>query len=88
MNHDECNAKMQELEQLFKNDPDTALMSMIDLYDDAGNAMNHEVCDAIGVWVQGEMKPHLREYLAKKSEDFEALARVYRGWLDCPDIPQ
>ena len=32
MNHDECNAKMQELEQLFKTDSDTALKSMVDLW--------------------------------------------------------
>ena len=88
MNYDECNAKMRELEQLFKIDPDTALKSMIELFYDADNVRNHEVADAIGLWVQGEMKPNLREYIVKKSEDLEALVRVYRGWLDCPDIPQ
>lgn len=31
MNYDECSAKMQELEQLFKRAPDTALKSMADL---------------------------------------------------------
>ncbi len=82
MNYDECNTKMQELEQLFEVDPGTALKSMTDLYSDASNAMNHEVCDAIGLWMQHEMKQSLREYLVKKSEDLEALARIYRGWLE------
>ena len=82
MNHDECNAKMQELERLFKTDPDTALKSMVDLWEDASSARNHEVCDAIGLWVQGEMRQSLREYLVKKSEDLEALARYYRGLLE------
>ena len=40
MNYDECNAKMRELEQLFKIDPDTALKSMIELFYDADTAMN------------------------------------------------
>ena len=82
MNYDECSAKMQELEQLFKRDPDTALKSMADLYSDASNARNHEVCDAIGLWMQNEMKQSVREYLVEKTEDLEALARIYRGWLE------
>ena len=82
MNYDECSAKMQELEQLFKAAPDSALKSMIDLFGDASKAMNHEVCDAIGLWIQREMEQQQREYLLKKSEDLEALARIYRGWLD------
>ena len=82
MNYDECSAKMQELEQLFKRDPDTALKSMADLYSDASNARNYKVCDAIGLWMQNEMKQSVREYLVEKTEDLEALARIYRGWLE------
>ena len=82
MNYDECSAKMQELEQLFKRDPGTALKSMADLYSDASNARNHKVCDAIGLWMQNEMKQSVREYLVEKTEDLEALARIYRGWLE------
>jgi len=76
MDYQECSSKQTELEELFQSDPDKALIGMIDLYAEASNAMNHEVCD-------GEMTETAREYLSQKAEKTEdlGLAKRFREWL-------
>jgi len=83
MDYQECSSKQTELEKLFQSDPDKALIGMIDLYADASNAMNHEVCDGIGLWLCGEMTETAREYLSLKAKNTEdlGLANRFREWL-------
>lgn len=80
--YEEFNAKMKQLEKLFQSDPDKALKGMIDFYPEASKTTYHDIGDAIGLWMQNEMKQSVREYLVEKTEDLEALARIYRGWLE------
>ena len=80
--YEEFDAKMKHLEKLFQSDPDKALKGMIDFYLEASKTTYHDIGDAIGLWMQNEMKQSVREYLVEKTEDLEALARIYRGWLE------
>ena len=83
MDYQECSSKQTELEELFQSDPDKALIGMMDLYAEASNAMNHEVCDAVGIWLCREMTETAREYLSQKAEKTEdlGLAKKFREWL-------
>ena len=83
MDYQECSSKQTELEKLFQSNPDKALIGMIDLYAEASNSMNHEVCSGIELWLHNEMTEAAREHLFLKAENTEdlGLAKRFREWL-------
>jgi len=90
MDYQACRSKQTELEKLFRSDPDTALKGMIDLYLDADNAFNHEVCNGIELWLANEMTDSVKEYLSQQSDNVEdlALAKTFRSWMTFNGSPE
>jgi len=80
--YEECSAKMKEYEQLFQTAPEAALIKMVDFYMVASSTTNHEVSDAIELWIQGEMTPGVRDYISKKVKELEVVPKKYRAWLE------
>lgn len=70
-----------ECEDLFEQEPITALKMMIDLYAEADKVFNHEVADAIDLWVNDNINDEIVKYLQSKIIKNNNIDRIYSNWI-------
>ncbi len=70
-----------EYELLFEKDPNSALKKMIDLLPLADEIYNHEVTDAIDIWINENINQEIVEYLKNKINRNNNLNKKYNNWI-------
>ena len=73
---------LKEYEDLYDEDAELALKKMIDLYPIASKIYNHEVCDAIDLWINESKDAKLVSYLMKKITENNFLNSKYHKWIE------
>jgi hypothetical protein len=79
--YQEITILFSEYEQLFEQDPVNALKKMIDLYARADEVYNHEVADAIDMWIHANINDETVKYLKTKIIKNDNLNKIYSGWI-------
>lgn len=72
---------MDKLEDLYEINPDEAIIGMINLYSKASEVYNHEVCDAIDLWIYETKNKNVLDYLDKISAVNPTLNKQYKKWI-------
>jgi hypothetical protein len=73
--------KMDTYEELYETHPTQALILMIDLFPLASKSFNHEVSDAIDIWVQSYINKEVVDYLQTKILLEDEYKKYYSVWI-------
>lgn len=73
--------EMSRIEDLVEKDIVLALKEMISLYFRASKVCNHEVCDAINLWIYELKNPIIVEYLNEKIKENNAKNTQFQKWI-------
>lgn len=73
--------KLEEYELLFETEPNLALKKMIDLYPFASELFNHEVCDAIHIWLYNYADNDIKIYLLERILIKDKFENIYQTLL-------
>lgn len=84
--YQEISDLLSAYEELFADHPDQALKKMIDLYPSADEVFNHEIADAIELWVHENINNELVVYLQNKIGENKNLNRVYTNWINSMNV--
>lgn len=73
--------KLEDYESIFDTEPNLSLKKMIDLYPFAAELFNHEVCDAIHIWLYNYADNDIKIYLAEKISIKDKFENIYQVLL-------
>jgi hypothetical protein len=74
--------EMRKLEELAEQNLDLALQEMTNLYFRASNVFNHEVCNAIDLWIYESKSLIFVEYLKKRIEENNSINIQFQKWIE------
>ena len=81
-NYAAVSAELRQAEALFESKQILALRQMVDLYAQASQALNHEVADAIELWIYENPRLDIVDYIKTKIGQSNAVNHVYLKWID------
>jgi hypothetical protein len=80
--YNKISLKLGECEELYENNSIQALKNMIDLYEPASEVFNHDVCDAIDIWLSTSDHQEILDYLKSKLDENTDIGNHYVGWIE------
>jgi hypothetical protein len=74
-------AEMEKLEELAEKNLDLALQEMTILYFKASKVFNHEVCNAIDLWIYETKSPRFISYLKDRINNNDSESEQLKKWI-------